>query len=95
MGPPVQGVLPSIGSSPWAAPTAWAELWPIPAPWGQAGHLEQAMPLAQKLSKQAALLVCSPAKQRILFLSHIPCPWLIPHPWGLQTSVGCHFCQLP
>lgn len=38
------------------------------------GNLEQDMPLARKLSKQAALLACSPAKQRTLFPSPVPCP---------------------
>lgn len=45
----------------------WARLWPDPTPWGQPGNVEQDMLLTLKFSKQAAALVCSPAKQRNLF----------------------------
>lgn len=41
---------------------------------GQTGSRQQDMPLARKLSKQAAPVVCSPARWRILF----PVPSLLP-----------------
>lgn len=66
-----EAALPSIGSPSWAAPPARARLW------GQPGNLGQDMPLARKLSKQAAPLVCSSPKQRILFPVPVPqgCSW--------------------
>lgn len=70
---------PSLAAlSSWAASLSWAGPWLVPAPWGQPGNLEQDMPLTLKFSRQAAALVCSPAKQRVLF--PLTCPKLFLYP---------------